>query len=313
MSAGGNMIVAENGSLFIIGKHSFAKGSGFITPGMIKTSRIGAKGYVNFGKNSSWTGATEGRFVNGYVRVTHDQPFVFPIGDANSYRPVASSGAANMTAAYFSKSVTKAYVNKEKSLGRISDKEYWDINGDTPVSLSFDWGVESNIANMTNSQLSQLTLVGWRDNQWEIIPSKVTSSNTNTLKNNSATELDLSKGVISTTNVVVPSDYKYFTLGTLQANKDNNEVLVLGPQMVSVYPNPVVEALHVNIAELGAGKGEIKIYDMNGKEMSRRSLGQESATIQRFDASNYVNGLYKVFIKVDNKQVTQQFMVGKTH
>jgi len=61
VSSGGNMMIAENGDLFIVGKHSFEKGSGFIMPGNIITSRTGAKGYVNFGKGSSWVGATKGR------------------------------------------------------------------------------------------------------------------------------------------------------------------------------------------------------------------------------------------------------------
>jgi len=317
-SSGGKMMVAENGALFIVGKHNFAKGSGLIGSGIIKTSKTGAKGYVNFGEGSTWTGATQGRFVDGYVRVSHDHPFVFPIGNANNYRPVASSGAINMTAAYYSEGLSKAYVNKESRLGQVSDREYWDIDGDAPVTLSFTWGAESNVANMTDGQTDKLTLVGWRNNQWEIISSKIipskiaTSSPISSVSNNSELTLthevatdDASKGVISTTNVVVPNEYQYITLGVLGATEKSG--------LVSIYPNPVVQDVYVNLKELGTGKGEIKIYNIHGKEMTARTIDKESASIQRFDASNYVNGIYKIRINMDDNQVTQQFIVGNTH
>jgi len=311
VSSGGNMIVAENGALFIVGTHSFAKGSGFITPGIIRTSRTGAKGYVNFGVGSSWTGATEGRFINGYVRVTHEQAFVFPIGDANNYRPVASSGAINTTAAYFSKGVAKAFVNRDKGLSRVSDSEYWDIGGDTPVTLSFTWGADSKIANLTGAQIEQLTLVGWKNNQWEIIPSSIVSSESTTLKSNVIATVDFDQGSISTKKEVVPDDFKFITLGAL--SDANKAPVFVQSEMVSVYPNPVAENVYVDLKDLGLGKGEIKIYDMDGKEMVARTIDRQSKSIQQFDASNFGNGLYKVHVKLEDKQVTQQFMVGRTY
>ena len=314
VSSGGNMMIAENGDLFIIGKHSFEKGSGFITPGSITTSRTGAKGYVNFGEGSSWVGAAEGRFVNGYVSVTHEQPFVFPIGNANKYRPVASSGASNMTAAYFGTGVSKAYMNKENNLNRVSDKEYWDVSGDTPITLSFVWGAESNIANMTKRRTERLTLVGWKNNRWEVIPSTITTDPSNLQANLSAaiTTEDFSKGIISTNKVIVPDAYKYFTLGALE--EGNKRALPLQSELVSVYPNPVAKDVYVNIEELELGsKGEIKIYDIDGTEMEARKIDKQSSSVQHFDASNYVNGIYRLNIQIEDKQITQKFVVGRAY
>jgi len=323
-SSGGKMMVAENGALFIVGKHNFAKGSGLITPGIIETSRTGAKGYVNFGKGSSWSGATEGRFVNGYVRVTHEHPFVFPIGDTDNYRPVASSGAINTTAAYFSERLSRAFTNKENGLGQVSDREYWDIGGDTPVTLSFTWGSESNVANMTAGQIDKLTLVGWRNNQWEvisskIIPSKIIASNhvpselggsELTLSTDILLTEEYSEGVISTSAVIVPNEYTYFTLGVLG---ETTKEFSSQSRLVSLYPNPVVKDVYVNLRELGTDKGQITIYDMHGKEMTSRAINKQSTDIQHFDTSNYVNGLYKLHINIGDEQVVKQFLVGNTY
>lgn len=100
-SVGGNLTIDETGTVYVYGEHSFLDGGGFINPGMITTSRTGAKGYLIFVKGSSWKGASQGGFVNGYVQVTHDQPFIFPIGEETTFRPVAISGAEGTTAAYF--------------------------------------------------------------------------------------------------------------------------------------------------------------------------------------------------------------------
>lgn len=310
-SSGGNMLVAENGSVFMVGVHNFEKGSGLFTSGVIKTSRTNAKGYVNFTKSSSWTGAGEGRFIDGYVRVTHDQAFVFPIGDNKKFRPVASSGAKNTTAAYYNESPTKGLSNKDTKLSRISDREYWDIGGDTPSRITLQWGQESNVANMSRGQLEQLTLVGWRNSQWEIIPSTLERHALEDGLGALVAKSDFSDGIISTTNEIVPDEYKYITLGVLKG--EQTLPVAFATDVVSVFPNPVAEDIYVDLKKLGVDKGSIKIYDLDGKEMSSRKLDNSSESVQHFDASNYTNGIYKVYIKVKNRTATQKFMVGRLY
>jgi len=312
-SIGGNLMIAENGAMSIYSNHDFAKGSGFITPGMVHTSRTGAKGYLLFQAGSSWTGATNGRFVDGYVKVMHDQPFIFPLGQNNLYRPVSISGAAFTTAAYFAKSPKQPLAKiTTNGLKRVSKKEYWEVTGEEATKLSFIWGRESNIANITGGDLDQLTLVGWKNGQWRILPSSVVkhipveidATNTKVVSN-------FDEGVIATKEAIVPNDYDYFTLASLEQSKTISTTV--NPSLVSVFPNPVVKELSVNIEKFKGKIGSIKIYNIDGKEMASRELSDNAASIQQFDASNYENGMYKMYIKVDNQTHTTKFMVGRMY
>lgn len=311
-SVGGNLMIAENGSMSIYSNHNFAKGSGFITPGMVHTSRTGAKGYLLFEEGSSWTGATNGRFVDGNVKVMHDQPFIFPVGQNNLYRPVSITGAAFTTASYFAKSPKKplAKINTN-GLKRTSEKEYWEVSGEATTQLSFLWGRESNIANITSGQLDQLTIVGWKNGQWRIIPSTVAKHIPVGITASSKVESNFDEGVIATKEAIVPNDFEYFTLASLEQSK--TLAPSLSPSLVSVFPNPVVKELFVNIEKFKGKIGSIKIYNIDGKEMASRELGDNAATTQQFDASNYENGMYKMYIKVDNQTHTTKFMVGRMY
>lgn len=312
-SIGGNLMIAENGAMSIYSNHDFAKGSGFITPGMVHTSRTGAKGYLLFQKGSTWTGATNGRFVDGYVKVMHDQSFVFPVGQNNLYRPVSISGAAFTNVAYFAKSPKQplAKINTN-GVKRVSKKEYWEVAGEESTKLSFLWGRESNIANITGGALDQLTIVGWKNGQWRVIPSRVVKYIPTGIKDtNNKVESNFDEGVIATKEAITPNDFDYFTLASLDQSKTISTSL--SPSLVSVFPNPVVKELSVNIEKFKGKIGSIKIYNIDGKEMASRELSDNAASIQQFDASNYENGMYKMYIKIDNRTHTTKFMVGRMY
>jgi len=312
-SVGGNLMIAENGSMTLYTNHDFAAGSGFVTPGMVRTSRTGAKGYLLFEKGSSWTGASTGRFVDGYVKVKHDQPFIFPIGQNNQFRPIAITGALNTSAAYFAKSPK---ISLEKSgtngIGRISTREFWEVTGEESTELSFLWGKESNIANITKGDLEDLTIVGWKNGQWELIPSTLDKTNSRGLVTavHKATS-EFAAGVISTTEAIVPNDYEYFTLA---AKADNKVIPAFVKQdVVSVFPNPVVKGFNVNIDKFKGQEGSITVYDIDGKEMTTRQVTSDSESTQQFDASNYENGMYKMYIKIGQQVHTSKFVVGRLY
>jgi len=150
-NSGGKMSIRENGFISVFGEHNFMTGSGLVPAGKVRTKRSGKKGYLNFVTGSSWVGASDANFVDGYVRVYHKEPFIFPIGDNNKFRPVAISGGAKTTAAYYAESpgtkTSKLPAENSEDLQRISNKEYWDINGSVPVNITFTWDANSNIGN----------------------------------------------------------------------------------------------------------------------------------------------------------------------
>ena len=142
---------------------------------MIKTARTGNKGYLNFGAGSSWTGASEDGYVDGYVTVFHDEPFVFPIGHNGQYRPIAISGGAKTVAAYYNESPEEAFfatttasnLDPSSNIERVSNQEYWEVRGAEPVNITLAWGASSNIPDITNGDVNNLTILGWKDGQWK--------------------------------------------------------------------------------------------------------------------------------------------------
>lgn len=310
-SMGGNLIIAENGSMTIYGNHNFTKGSGFVASGMIYTSKVGNHGYLLFDEGSSWTGATREGFVDGYVKVKHAQSFVFPVGDKHLYRPVAISGAANTAVAYFAKSPKKPLAKiLTDGLGTVSDKEYWEVSGEQATHLSFLWGRESNVANITERKLDQLTIVGWKNGQWQIIPSVIKETIPASFAvSKRASNFDA--GVILTKDAIVPNDFDYFTLASLVPSKLANPVVQT--DVISVYPNPVVKELQVHIGALQGASSTIRIYNIDGREMTSRVVDGSSASTQRFDVSSYENGMYQVYLIKEEQTYTTEFVVGKRY
>lgn len=316
-SAGG-MSIQENGFVSVFGEHSFAKGSGLIGPGMIKTARTGEKGYLNFVAGSSWTGAAEGRCVDGYVRVYHNESFIFPIGTAGKYRPVAiSAGGAKTTAAYFDK--TPATLNNgqnsELDVDRVSNKEYWDIKGDKAVSISFLWTEASDVSSLTGGQLGALKVIGMKNGQWEVVPSIIdeqVSEEFSTKFLGITNTSGLTSGTITTSTKVVPNDYEYFTLGAAEgdaesrtSNSDNS--------LLSLYPNPVTSELYVNLKEVSGEQGTIKIYNLYGKLMEERAYDNTANDVQHINTSEYLNGMYKIVVRVDNRRMSHKFVVNRLY
>lgn len=118
--AGGRLILDNTIQI----ANSLAFLSGIIEPS--------AHGMVVFNNGSSCSGASEAGFVDGLVRKTGAQDFIFPIGKGSLFAPLAMSGFRNangsttFTARYFD--VPAPYpLKKEDGLAGISKSEYWDL------------------------------------------------------------------------------------------------------------------------------------------------------------------------------------------
>ena len=294
---GGSFTIHEDGSFTIFGSHSFEDGSGFIASGMIKTARTGKKGYLNFGEGSSWTGASEEGFVDGYVQVFHDDPFVFPIGHNGEYRPIAISGGAKTVAAYYNESpqeaifanTTAASLDPSSNIEQASNQEYWELSGAEPVNITLAWGASSNVPEITNDDINNLTILGWKDGQWSEVASKTESNIPSSLISNSASSFSQgNEGAISTSSEIIPDDYTYFTLGakasaTARANLSAIEFVPL-----SLYPNPVENELNLDLKDFDSNDGTIKIFNLYGQLIDcllYTSPSPRDATLSRMPSS----------------------------
>ena len=305
--------VSGNTSFTIPGSLNFAKASGTL-PGSISTAKVGAKGFINFANGSDWTGASDAQFIDGYVKVLHDNPFVFPIGSDNKYRPIAISGGANTSAAYFDKSPAKlianARANKSTSTAstdlQLIEKGYWNVSGKQSTSITLIWDKEAAIGTLTEGAVANLRVLGLKNGKWEVIPASVDKQTLNSATHQltaSAQSSNLVNGSISTTTEVIPSEYEYFTLGAVRT--------AVGETTFSVYPNPSLARLPLNIAyELPeATQGTLKVYSALGSLLVERSISDTQGVITLSEFTT-VPGSYNVTItEQTGKTFSQQLIV----
>lgn len=272
----GGMFIHEGGSMSIFGSHSFEKGGNGLLPGVIATSRDNERGFLNFSEGSTWSGASDAQFVDGFVRVLHSDAFTFPIGTNGKYRPISISGGAYTSAAYYeglppgitidkngkgirSHKTLNSEVAKNATIMNVSDQEYWEVDGESPVKLSLTWNVNSNIQNFTEGDLNSLSIIGLKDGVWEVVSSNVDKrviDGSRFDRTFTKDESNLYIGSISTTDHIVPNDYDYFTLASV--NTDN----VLGNFAMDFYPNPKVlgNPLNINFRLPNTNGGTVRIY-----------------------------------------------------
>jgi hypothetical protein len=235
----GNTYVHNQGESVVFGQHDFDYGGTGVLPGLIGTDRHGDRGYFSFSNVSTgWKNVDRDQHVDGYVRYYGSDGFTFPIGNDNFYRPVSITGSAGAAAAYYRADPSTARIqgvfgdllqplpagapfnrsNKSSSITEISEVEYWDIDGDSPTKITLTWDFDSRVAQLTDNDLDNLTIVGWNGSMWVPIPSSVDvvylseDSSTPEFTGGATNQFF---GSITTNDNIVPNDYLAYTFGTV--------------------------------------------------------------------------------------------------
>lgn len=308
----GELYVPDNASISIFNKHTFHDGSNGIYPGVIATERENHKGYINFSTGSGWVGASDMQHVDGYVKVYHNESFVFPVGANSKFRPIAISGAARTSAAYYDNNpnfINESGTSKvEALLSDISEVEYWDIDGDNRTQVTLTWDARSNIESLTESDLNRLTMIGWRGNQWEVIPSSIdrfTLDQSNSRVRMGSEIADFSQGSITTNEVIRPRDYDYITLGALNPN-----TMARVQPTFDVYPNPINLSLNPSLNyQFSSDRGGIvRLYSPNNALMLEQKVTGERGVI-RLDNPTDKAGVYVVGIIDENGSAKYQKLI----
>ncbi|KAA6440352.1 T9SS type A sorting domain-containing protein [Dyadobacter flavalbus] len=248
----GNLYIFGGSQMTLTGFHTFKNSKKGMFPGVIITDRQAPISILNFADNTSHAGAGENTHVDGYVQKYGHTPFIFPVGDNGFYGPFAASGDGT-TGAYYHANPSIAVTSnitggnypalpagapfpveaKADTLQAVSTVEYWDIDGTNATPLTLTWDPGSNLAALTGSKLSLLTIAGWNGEKWTVIPSAVDFTSVLGIASN------LSKGSITSTVAIVPNQYKAYTFAARIENypgsvirfsaepKDNTAVLKL--------------------------------------------------------------------------------------
>jgi len=311
----GNMSIPEDGFISVFADLDFNNGGSGIQPGIISTNRNSKPGVVNF-VNSNWTNASDFQHVDGYVRTLSDAAFTFPVGDLGFFRPITISGAKGTTVAYYldnpkkiATTIARSSAASKKSV-IISTNEYWHITGETATNISLNWDVNSDIAELTEGDLSKLRLVAWNGSGWTVLPSAVNNylidMNDSSARSSSIAS-DIAQGSISTTSRIVPDQFTYITFGI--EGEDTTDEIAFGNEVfggekieMTVFPNPTFDLSNLRVdyklSNL-VSEADLVIFNAIGELVYRERL-TEQKRILSVNHSDNTDGMYQIGIITQN-------------
>lgn len=214
-----SIYVGDNSVFYIPEGITFAFGSTTIS----KTGS--SNGKFVFASTASWSGANESNFIEGYVETFANTTFVIPVGQSQIYAPikVIPQNTSGVLAAYFRANPSSVGTSFHNDLTTVSSIEYWTLSGVNSTIFSLSWRSSSEVMNLTNNNLSNLTIAGWNGSLWVEIPSTVDETSFLGATSN------ISSGSITSNSSVDLTNFTVFTL----ANKGESCFTIPAPSGVT--------------------------------------------------------------------------------
>ena len=142
----------------------------FVT-GKVITPRDDLEIALDFLDYYIYAGEDDNAYVDGYVKTTNNSEFVFPVGDANSLRPMLLPKQLENTSysgAYFYEdpndpsTFNESFETSKKQdlLHKISEVEFWDLNGTVETEVVLTWNFNSNLPVLADD-IKSIRVVGW--------------------------------------------------------------------------------------------------------------------------------------------------------
>lgn len=255
-------------NLDIWGEAYFKKGIVKVDSGINTTSKA-VTGLVSFMPKAKSINSSAISFVDGTVEKVGGEPFVFPVGNQQYYRPASISTLKDdkdiVLCNYRVNDSTffEAHQEHVREIKQVNTKEYWKIekskNKQTSLILTLSWDEETTPPDLLQDPAKDLHIIYWNETnkQWEDLGGIV----------------DMENKTIATPAQV--SNFGYFTLGRVQqvdpmddevviynyvnANGgDNNDYFVI--KNINKYPQNSVQIYN----RWGAKVYETKNYDSQG-------------------------------------------------
>lgn len=182
---------------------------------------------VTFLDNSTYSGGSVASFIDGPVNKVGNDPFVFPIGDNTTYKPLGISAPSNANDVFRAEyrfedpAMISDPDSREFGVNNISKMEYWLLNqtmGLSSVNVSLSWDPNSIV-----QQPSNLLVVKW-DNplfQWVNLGNGGTTGNANNGSITSSSSVnDFTAFTLGSSNFSnpLPVELDKFTVEALNAN-----------------------------------------------------------------------------------------------
>jgi hypothetical protein len=270
-----DIYISDNSTLFIdFDNYDF--GTGTITTSRTKLDY----GILSFSQGATWDGANDEHFIDGYAKTESNYSFILPIGQSGVYAPiqVIPTNFEGVNAAYFREAASSVGSELDSLTSSISLVEYWNIESTTAnATISLSYRPSSAVSDLTSSLLANLTIVGWNEKSWVVIPSALDKySITGTISS-------FEYGSISSNKEVDLSVFSAFSLGS-------TTVIVEPDLTVYIHKNRLfVEAsLPINA---------LSIYDMQGKIIFSRQLNGSLKHKQDF---YFEENIYLIQVELKN-------------
>lgn len=224
--------------------------------------------YLNFLDNAFFAGENDFSKVTGFAAITNKSIFSFPVGSPTQLRPLLLESDSNnelAICAYLRQNPGNAPTlatsfdlnEKVRSIGEISDKEFWILQGDVPSTITLSWNPQSDLANIGNTtEAEDIILVGWSkaSQLWTVIGKTAFGG-------------DLNQGFL-VSEKFIPSDYAAITFGTVPLPLDTFAVNnpTLGNYFVSPNGDGTNDFLIIdNLGE--AGSNNVQIFNRFGQKV----------------------------------------------
>lgn len=222
--------------------------------------------YVNFLDNAFFTGEYNFSKVTGFAAITNKSIFSFPVGSPTQLRPVLLESDSNnelAICAYLRQNPGNAPTiaanfnlnQKVRSIGAISDREFWLLQSDVPSTVTLSWNRQSSLANLANT-VEDVILVGWSkaSQLWTVI-------------GNTAVSGDLNQGFLISEKFI-PSDFAAITFAGVPLPLDNFAVNnpTLGNYFVSPNGDGINDVLIIDNLSV-AESNNLQIYNRFGQKV----------------------------------------------
>lgn len=277
-----DLYIGDNG-IFFTGENELFFGLGTLSTSKTKFNH----GIFSFPHNFVFNNPSESGLLNGYAQTDNHTSMILPLGQSMIYAPIKliKSESGTVDAAYFWSSPEIIGLILDESIVNISSVEYWDIKGEDKINaaISLSWRPTSNIAKLTSSTLSTLTIVGWDGKKWVNVPSSIDKYSILDKYSN------FEYGSISTNSEFDLSNFFAFTLGTFSKQLQVSEIEKV---QLTAYTHK-----NMLFIESSDPLKKVIVHDMSGKLILEKTINSDF----KFDSPfNHADGIYIVTIKLQN-------------
>lgn len=207
-------------NLDIWGELDFKEGIIKVDPLVNSTTKQPA-GLVSFMPKSKHKNSNASSFVDGTVEKVGAEPFVFPIGNKEYFRPASISAPKNSKDVVLSNyvfqdsSFFEAHAAHAPEIKQVNTQEYWTLekakNSQTSFMLTLSWDERTTLPDLLINPEQDLHIVHWNSaqKQWEDLGGIVDMAN---------------KTITTPANI---SNSGYFTLASVQENQPGDDDVII--------------------------------------------------------------------------------------